>query len=96
MCRAASCIDVESVRLHGGCDHFHAELTENEGGDGIGCAVRAVENRLDPLERMVFDGTFRELDVTSACVVDTVCLADSAGTLKLVAAFGFEDVVLDA
>ena len=96
MCRAASGIDVESVRLHGGCDHFHAELTENEGGDGVGCAVRTVENRLDSLERMVFDGAFRELDVASACVVDTVCLADFAGPLKLVAVFGFDDVVLDA
>ena len=45
---------------------------------------------------MVFDRALGKLNVAAARIVDPVCLPDSAGTLKFVAAFGFENIVFNA
>ena len=69
-------VDVEAIRLVADGDHLGAELMEHVRRDVVCCAVRAVDDDLQPLEiELVGKSALAEFDVAPARIVDAERLA---------------------
>ena len=74
--RAAMGIDIHAIGLRCHGDDFGSELAENQRCNGISCAISAIDDDLQSMQRNVVGGVLGELDVATACILDACGLAN--------------------
>ena len=89
---AAILVDVEAIGIDADREHLGAQFPQRGRNDSIGCAVGAIDDDPQPVEREVArQGTFGEFDVSLRHALDAFRAAERSGLGKLLHQIGIDE-----